>query len=84
MIILEDKCVSCGLPCVGHSCDYYVAREVCYCDCCCEEVAIKNIDGKNMCKECAEQYLDNAFHDLSIEEKAEALDIDCTEVEVLE
>ena len=55
----ESGCVDCGLPCLGHSCQYYEV-EVAYCDDCGEE-ADYEIDGGDYCENCAEKFLQESF-----------------------
>jgi len=80
MKLLEDQCVGCGLPCMGNACPYK-SVSVYYCDDCGEENAVFHMDGKDLCVDCAEKYLDSAFNDLSLSEKSEALQIDFNKIE---
>lgn len=70
MVIHEDQCVDCGLPCFD-SCPYKNVAVI-YCDKCGEE-AEYNIDGLDMCRMCAEEYINNEFDELTLLEKADLL-----------
>ena len=70
---IESGCVDCGLPCLGHSCQYY-GVEVAYCDNCGEE-ADYEIDDGDYCENCAETVLQECFDDLSQQEKADCLNV---------
>ena len=37
MVVYEDECVGCGLPCIGRSCKYMNVPHI-YCDKCGEEI----------------------------------------------
>ena len=78
MMIREDHCVGCPkeMGCIG-SAGMYKDVPVYYCDNCDGDVyADYRIDGIDMCEECAEKYLNDAFEDNTIIEKAEILDIE--------
>lgn len=79
MTKIESRCVDCQLPCTGGDCKYYRVR-VTYCDSCGEE-ANYNIDGEDCCEECAREYLQEQFDNLSVSEKARLLNIHINEVE---
>ena len=52
MIILENHCVDCGLPCLGLGCKYNQV-EVHRCDECDTELDdIFDVDGEELCAEC--------------------------------
>lgn len=70
---IESFCVSCGLPCLGKYCPNY-SSSVYYCDEC-KDYADYQIGDKDFCEACAEEYMQNAFDDLTLSEKAELLDI---------
>lgn len=74
MIKIENHCVDCGLPCLGRSCPY-LNVQVTYCDECETGYADYRIDEKDLCRECAEKYLQNVFDDLTVLEKAAALEV---------
>lgn len=70
---IESNCVDCGLPCLNHSCPYYEV-EVTYCDDCGDE-ADYEIDDGVYCENCAETVLQECFDDLSMQEKADCLNV---------
>lgn len=72
---IENHCVDCGLPCLGRSCPYRDVP-VDYCDDCGNEGIKYCIDGDDLCEDCAEERIQEFFDDLTISEKAEALDVD--------
>lgn len=74
----EDECVGCptGMGCLGKSCPYKNVERI-YCDVCgCDSYEMYKVDGDDMCEECAEKYLQDIWDELTIEEKAELLDVD--------
>ena len=77
----ENQCVGCpeGMGCLGKSCPY-VDVPVDYCDQCNDENAEYQIDGEDYCEECAKNYLQESFDELTITEKAEALNIDLSKI----
>lgn len=75
MIVFENQCVDCGLPCIGDRCIYRNV-EMHYCDHCNKEAAYL-IDKEELCSNCANQFLDDIFKNFTIYEKAESLNIDC-------
>lgn len=77
---IENHCVGCGLPCLGKSCRY-VDVPVYYCDQCGGENAEYEIDGEDYCEDCAKEYLQDVFDDLTTTEKAEALKIDISKID---
>ena len=77
MIVTENQCVDCGLPCLGVSCPH-LNVPVRYCDECETDSPCYHIDGIDLCKHCAEKYMQNVFDDLTIEEKAKAFKIPIT------
>ena len=79
MRVTENQCVDCGLPCLGNFCRY---RNVVvdYCDECGEENAKYRIDGKDYCEDCAEAIIDEEWSNLSLTEKANAVNIDLSEI----
>lgn len=81
MIQMEDYCVGCtpDLPCIGEACPYKYPIGVRYCDQC-GEVADYIIEDEDYCEDCAKQYLNSQFNDLTVSEMAELLDIDCSSV----
>lgn len=57
MIVTEDHCVQCGLPCLGERCSNRNVK-VCYCDECNEEIAydgIYEVDGEELCEGCLKE-----------------------------
>lgn len=77
----ENECVGCPteMGCLGSSCPYInVPRD--YCDSCGKEGATYRIDGEDYCEDCAKEYLQDVFDDLTITEKADALEVDISEI----
>lgn len=72
---IENQCVNCGLPCLGCACPHRNVS-VDYCDDCGEEGAEYRIDRDDLCENCAEQRIKDAFDSLTLSEKAKAVDID--------
>ena len=57
MIVIEDHCVDCGLPCLGNACPKRNV-EVCYCDKCGEEIPcdeVDEVDGEELCEGCLKE-----------------------------
>jgi formylmethanofuran dehydrogenase subunit E len=57
MVIKENHCVNCGLPCLGPSCPNRNV-EVYYCDKCNEELPhdkIYDVDDEELCEECLKE-----------------------------
>lgn len=76
---IENQCVDCGLPCLGSSCPNRNVP-VDYCDDCGNEGAEYHIDGADLCESCAEKRINDAFEELMLSEKAEAVGIDLSEI----
>lgn len=57
MILIENECVDCGLPCLYESCPYWAVKRY-YCDKCGEEGELFYFEDKEMCIHCIEQELD--------------------------
>lgn len=70
---IESFCVSCGLPCLGRACPNH-SGTVYYCDEC-GDYAKYQIENNDYCESCAKEYIQEAFDDLTMSEKAELLDI---------
>lgn len=73
----ENNCVGCldlGLPCFGNSCPNK-ETEITYCDRCERSVAEHHIAGNDYCSSCADEYMEEIFSELSLHDKAEALNI---------
>lgn len=53
MIFYENRCVDCGLPCLGSTCNL-TNTPVYYCDNCGEEIDddVYEIDGDHLCESC--------------------------------
>ena len=51
MKVIENECVSCGLPCLGNSCPYRKVPHY-YCDKCGSETTLYYFDDKELCQEC--------------------------------
>lgn len=54
--VLENDCVSCGLPCLGKDCPNQNVPHY-YCDDCGEETQLYLLDGKELCIDCIEKRL---------------------------
>lgn len=80
MRTLENDCVGCpsDLGCIGDSCPYRNVERF-YCDECSSDASYR-IDGLDLCDECAENYIKNAFEDLALWEKAKILNISFDEL----
>lgn len=80
MLAVENECVGCppGIGCIGDSCPYRNAAYN-YCDEC-GDIALYRIEGQDMCEDCAERFLQECFDDLSMFEKAQAMDIQFDEL----
>lgn len=74
MKVKTNECVECGLPCLGVDCPNRNTYRY-YCDECGEEGVDYEIEGEELCEECAEKNLNELLLQLSIEEKAEAIGI---------
>lgn len=67
-------CVDCGLPCLGLSCpNHRVTMFVC--DDCGKDGAEYIVDGDDLCEECASARLDDAFHELPMDERANLVEV---------
>mgnify|MGYP007083040338 CR=1 FL=1 len=77
----ENQCVGCPteIGCLGSSCPY-INVPVYYCDWCESEGAEYRIDGMDYCETCVKKYLQEIFDDLTIAERAEALNIDLSKI----
>lgn len=73
---VENQCVECPkeMGCIGESCRYKNVI-VDYCDICGDENAEYQIDNEDYCKECLKEYLQEAFDELTLSEKASLLKI---------
>lgn len=76
---IENHCVDCGLPCLGKLCPYRNVP-VDYCDDCGDEGAKYRIEGDDLCETCLEKRIRESFDNLTLSEKAEAVDIDLGEI----
>lgn len=55
MVVYEDRCVDCDLPCMGLGCPNRNV-EVHYCDQCQEELGdIYEVDGDELCEDCLKE-----------------------------
>ena len=75
---IENECVGCPphMGCLGSTCPYKNVERIICDDCgyeCDEDCYI--IDEKDYCEECALNYIQSVFDDLTLCEKAEALNI---------
>lgn len=77
MLKYEDECCGCavpGYPCIGESCkNRNVPRY--YCDACGIAGDIYTVEDMDLCTEHLEEYLQDVFDELTIDEKAKALKI---------
>lgn len=51
MKVIENECVSCGLPCMGNACPYQNVPHY-YCDRCGEETTLYHYDDDELCADC--------------------------------
>ena len=53
---IEDRCVDCGLPCIGSRCPHKNVI-VYYCDSCEEELGCEFyvVDGEELCEDCLKE-----------------------------
>ena len=56
MIIHENECVGCQLPCIYSSCPYYDVKRF-VCDECGEEATLYEFNGQELCIECIAKQL---------------------------
>lgn len=81
---IENHCCDCavpGYPCRGSSCELRRVP-VDYCDSDgCDNNAEYRIDGDDYCEDCANEYLQNEFDNLTLSEKAEALKVDLEKID---
>lgn len=71
MTKIENKCVTCDLPCIYEACPHHNV-EVHYCDTCGYE-ADYCIDNEDFCEECAKKMLKNVFEDEPVSKQAKIL-----------
>ena len=78
---IESDCLQCpdDLGCIGSACPYY-RHETHYCDLCNERIATYRIDNNDVCEECASEYLQYEFDDLTTKQKAKALNINMGDI----
>ena len=76
---IESRCVDCGFPCRGNACPNYKVQ-VNYCDVCGSEGAKYCLDGDDMCEECAETIIMDAFKELMLSERAKTVGIDLEKI----
>ena len=51
MIVIEDGCVDCGLPCIYEACPHYKVIRY-YCDKCGDDNDLYYWDGYQLCADC--------------------------------
>lgn len=51
MVVIENECVNCGLPCLYTSCPYYEVEHY-LCDRCGEEDTLYEYEGEDLCISC--------------------------------
>ncbi len=78
MVRYESDCVGCpsGMGCLGSSCPYQNIEAYDCDECGAKNAAIYKMEDQEFCEKCAEEWLQECFDNLSIEEKAEALGVD--------
>lgn len=80
MIKTENECVQCpdGLPCIGSTCPCLNVSRV-YCDKCHDEISGDNevyfINDGHYCEDCANEYIEDWWNNLLMQEKADTLNI---------
>lgn len=82
MIRYVDECVGCPpeMGCLGAGCPKRnVERH--FCDFCEKREADYDLDGDELCENCAEKRLNEAWNGLSLEDKAEALGYELGKIE---
>ena len=58
MIVTENECVDCGLPCIHESCRHWAVTRF-YCDKCHEDVEnLYYFEDQELCIDCIEQQLE--------------------------
>lgn len=63
MIIIENECVDCGLPCLYESCPYWAVTRF-YCDECDDEsYPLYWYDSQQLCLDCIEKRLERVEYD---------------------
>lgn len=75
----ENRCVDCGLPCLGRVCPNY-SVSVYHCDDCGCEGAEYRVDGDDLCKECTKIRIKEVFDNLTLREQADVLGVDLSEI----
>lgn len=76
---VEDRCVDCGLPCLGDTCPYRNVT-VHYCDLCGSEGAEYKAGNLELCEDCAEMRVQELFNELTLPEKAKAVELDLEDI----
>ena len=71
---IENQCVQCGAPCMDSLCPNR-RTVVYYCDTCGNEGAEYQIDDKDYCEDCLKEYFNDVWDCMTMQEKAEVLDI---------
>jgi hypothetical protein len=81
MRIYENNCVGCPpeIGCRGQTCPY-INVPTDYCDVCKSEIAKYKIEGDDYCQSCATEFLSESFSTLSIDEKANLLELGLTDI----
>lgn len=81
MLKYENHCVNCPpeMGCLGKSCPNIDVPVYC-CDICGEEGAEYEIENNDLCKDCAKEYMNMRFAELTIEEKERALNVTVNEL----
>ena len=51
MVIIENECVGCDLPCIHEACRYYAVKRY-YCDECGDENVLRDTEFGELCESC--------------------------------
>ena len=78
MVVFENHCVCCDLPCVNCGLGSVKVHK---CDRCNSNNATAEFDGEELCRDCAVEMMRRAFEDLTVEEMAAALEIEFREID---
>lgn len=63
MIVIDNECVDCGLPCLYTACPYYKVIRF-FCDKCDEEVEdLYYFDGEQLCADCVLKQLEKVEYE---------------------
>ena len=79
MVKYENHCVDCEQYCIGKSCRN-INVPTYYCDNCIDKYADYKTEENDYCKDCAKEYLQIIFDDLTMFEKAKILNVSLQEI----